>query len=253
MPGPGIVFIDLDTNFEWQCDILSTSTAVTLRVCGLQPLFRRQLVARSGSHSRIPDFFPGNTAHDFVYFGGSSIDLNTQWLVGGGGGILWLRRVGFRLGERDCVDGGELVKFTVCYFFGECQDSVSVPVMGSVVVVVKNGCGRYLRDRLSCKDLVCAVSHVNLDCWSGWSMRASGPHVLRRATVLLRIIGEIRVRLECCQSVWWHCAGSCCDLWLLGTWALDAGLNLGRQAAWRPGAIGVVSSRWLVARCLQLL
>ena len=125
-------------NFEWQCDIFSTSTAV-----------KSPKALWSSSHSsvdnlwpvvvldsRIPDFFPGNTAHDFVYFGGSSIDLNTQWLVGGGGGILWLRRVGFRLGERDCVDGGELVKFTVCYFFGECQDSVSVPVMGSVVVVV---------------------------------------------------------------------------------------------------------------------
>ena len=126
----------------------STSTTVTLRLCGLQPLFGRQLVR----HSRIPDFFPNNTAHDFVYFGGSSFDLNTLWLVGGDGGILRLRRVGLRLGERDCVDGGVLVKFTVCYFFGECQDSASVPVMGSVVVVVsEGGCGRYLRDRSSCK------------------------------------------------------------------------------------------------------
>ena len=187
----------------------STSTTVTLRLCGLQSLFGRQLVRRS----RIPDFFPNNTAHDFVYFGGSSFDLNTLWLVGGDGGILRLRRVGLRLGERDCVDGGVLVKFAVCYFFGECQDSTSVPVMGSVVVVVsEGGCGRYLRDRSSCKDLVSAVSHVNLESWSGWSMRASGPHVVRCATVLWRIIGEIRVRLVCCQSVWWHCDGSCCDL-----------------------------------------
>ena len=65
----------------------------------------------------------------------------------------------------------------------------------------EGGCGRYLRDRSSCKDLVCAVSHVNLE---RFEMRASGPHVVRRATVLLKIIGEIRVRLVCCQSVWWH-------------------------------------------------
>ena len=181
----------------------STLTTVTLRLCGLQPLFGRQLVR----HSRIPDFFPNNTAHDFVCFGGSSFDMNCD------GGILRLRRVVLRLGERDCVDGGVLVNFTVFYFFGECQDSASVPVMGSVVVVVsEGGCGRYLRDRSSCKDLVSAVSHVNLESWSGWSMRASGPHVVRCATVLWRIIGEIRVRLVCCQSVWWLCAGSCCDL-----------------------------------------
>ena len=31
------------------------------------------------------------------------------------------------------------------------------------------------------------------------------------------------------------------------------GLNLGRQAAWRLGAIGMVSSSWLAAPCRQLL
>ena len=154
-----------------------------------------------------------------------------------------MRRVGLRLGDRDCVDCGELVKFTVFYFFGECQGSASVPVMGSVVVVVsEGGCGRYLRDRSSWKDLVCSVSHVNLESFSGWSMR-----------VLWRIIGEIRVRwcvvsllggtvlavAEICGCLvlglwmpgfnsvvkllggrvqsgwcrldcWWHCVGSCC-------------------------------------------
>ena len=31
------------------------------------------------------------------------------------------------------------------------------------------------------------------------------------------------------------------------------GLKLGRQAAWRPGTIGMVSSSWLAALCKQLL
>ena len=33
----------------------------------------------------------------------------------------------------------------------------------------------------------------------------------------------------------------------------DCGLKLGRQAAWRPGTIGMVSSGWLAALCKQLL
>ena len=36
-------------------------------------------------------------------------------------------------------------------------------------------------------------------------------------------------------------------------WALSAGLKFGRQAAWRPGTIGMVSSSWLAALCKQLL
>ena len=35
--------------------------------------------------------------------------------------------------------------------------------------------------------------------------------------------------------------------------ALVEGLELGRQAAWRPGTIGMVSSSWLAALCKQLL
>ena len=37
----------------------------------------------------------------------------------------------------------------------------------------------------------------------------------------------------------------------LGLWF--EGLELGRQAAWRPGTIGMVSSIWLAALCKQLL
>ena len=37
----------------------------------------------------------------------------------------------------------------------------------------------------------------------------------------------------------------------LGLWF--EGLELGRQAAWRPGTIGMVSSSWLAAPCKQLL
>ena len=42
-----------------------------------------------------------------------------------------------------------------------------------------------------------------------------------------------------------------CDCLVLGL-CLQS-FKLGRQAAWRPGAIEVVSSRWLVASCWQLL
>ena len=38
--------------------------------------------------------------------------------------------------------------------------------------------------------------------------------------------------------------------WHLGS---DCGLKLSRQAAWRLGAIGMVSSGWLAALCRQLL
>ena len=41
-----------------------------------------------------------------------------------------------------------------------------------------------------------------------------------------------------------------CDCWDLGS---GCGLILGRQAAWRPGSIGMVSSSWLAALCKQLL
>ena len=37
----------------------------------------------------------------------------------------------------------------------------------------------------------------------------------------------------------------------LGLWF--EGLELGRQAAWRPGTIGMVLSSWLAALCKQLL
>ena len=37
----------------------------------------------------------------------------------------------------------------------------------------------------------------------------------------------------------------------LGLWF--EGLELGRQTAWRPGTIGMVSSSWLAALCKQLL
>ena len=55
----------------------------------------------------------------------------------------------------------------------------------------EGGCGRYLRDRSSCKDLVCAVSHVNLE---RLEMRASGPHVVRSESVDWFVF----------SPVWWH-------------------------------------------------
>ena len=86
----------------------------------------------------------------------------------------------------------ELVKFSACYFFGKVSKLASAPMTGSVVVVVvsEGGCGRYLRDRSSCEDWCETTSHVKLETWSGWSMCVTGPHVVRRATELLRIIGE---------------------------------------------------------------
>ena len=191
----------------------------------------------------------------------------------------------------------DLVRFRQCLlFFGECQDLASVSTTGSVgVVVSEGGCEEYLRDRSSCKDLVCAVSHVNLEvgadgrcvhlarmwyvvpqycggssvnscaigvlticlvalCWQLlWSVIACylnsgcGFQFGRQAAWRPGAIGWCRL------DGWWHCVGSCCGLCLLGTWALDAGLKLGRQAAWRPSAIWLVSSRWLVALCRQLL
>ena len=41
------------------------------------------------------------------------------------------------------------------------------------------------------------------------------------------------------------------DCEVFGLWL--KGLKLGRQAAWRPGSIGMVSSSWLAALCKQLL
>ena len=54
---------------------------------------------------------------------------------------------------------------------------------------------------------------------------------------------ESRVRSsEAVKAVWWHCASSCCEQLqgscceqLQGSWHLVAGLELGRQVAWRPG------------------
>ena len=58
-----------------------------------------------------------------------------------------------------------------------------------------------------------------------------------------------------CRLVGWrHCASSCCVLKVTARYlGSGCGLILGRQAAWRLGAIGMVSSGWLAALCEQLL
>ena len=57
----------------------------------------------------------------------------------------------------------------------------------------------------------------------------------------------------CRYDLWRHGARGCCvksDCVALGS---ECGLKLGRQAAWRPGTIGMVSSSLLAALCKQLL
>ena len=78
--------------------------------------------------------------------------------------------VGFVWGDGTVLTEVELVKFSICYFFGECQDGYET--------------GHHVK--AWCE----TTSHVEVERWSGWSMRATGPHVVRRATELWRLIGE---------------------------------------------------------------
>ena len=112
--------------------------------------------------------------------------MNTQWLVGGVAGDYGCDVMEFVWGDGTVLKEVELVKFNVCYFFGECKIGFG-PMTGSVVgvVVFEGGCGRYLRDRSSCENWCETTSHVKMERWSGWSMRVTGgPHVVRRATEL---------------------------------------------------------------------
>ena len=69
-----------------------------------------------------------------------------------------------------------------------------------------------------------------------------GPGIwLRGLNSVVKLLGG-RVQSGWCRQVgWWHCSSSCCDQ-LQGSWHLVAGLELGRQAAWRSGCyrVGVV-------------
>ena len=151
MPALSIVVFGLGTNLGWRGGFfkcVNCGDSKTLVVFSHSP------VDYSYAIPEFLDFFPGNSAHDFVYFGGPLIDSNTQWLVGGGGGY-GCDVMGFVWGDVTMLTEVELVKFSVCYFFGECEDSASAPTTGSVVVVVsEGGCGRYPLDRSSCEGLV---------------------------------------------------------------------------------------------------
>ena len=83
MPALSIVVFGLGTNLGWRGGFfkyVNCGDSKTLVV------FRHSPVDYSYAIPEFLDFFPGNSAHDFVYFGGPLIDSNTQWLVGGGGG-----------------------------------------------------------------------------------------------------------------------------------------------------------------------
>ena len=71
---------------------------------------------------------------------------------------------------------------------------------------------------------------------------------------VVKLLGG-RVQSDWCRQVGWrHCACSCCVLKVIARYLGSGyGLKLGRQAAWRPGAIGMVSSCLLAASCKQLL
>ena len=45
-----------------------------------------------------------------------------------------------------------------------------------------------------------------------------------------------------CRLVGWRDCAGCCCVAIAGCLGSGCGLNFGRQAAWRPGVIGMVSS-----------
>ena len=70
--------------------------------------------------------------------------------------------------------------------------------------------------------------------------------------LVVKLLGG-RVQSGWCHlDGWWHCVGSCCDLdcLVLGLWLRASFRSSSCLAA---GCNRVVSSRWLVALCRQLL
>ena len=57
----------------------------------------------------------------------------------------------------------------------------------------------------------------------------------------------------CHQAAWWHRAVSKGHVTFLSSCLAGTLVAFGRQAAWRLGAIGMVSSSWLAALCKQCL
>ena len=87
-----------------------------------------------------------------------------------------------------------------------------------------------------CWQLLCAVALVVSSCLVAWCWQL--------------LCAVARGCVIC--FFWWHGVSSCCKQ-LLGSCHLVAGLEFGRQAAWRPGTIGMVSPSLLAALCKQLL